>query len=266
MTTNSFNSSGPGASLCQSLIMVDPSGGVWDYVSGNPSSPSATQLTADGSLATPQTASGTYGTGFRLSKNGTTQTYGWTLGTGINLNAGSGNTTSVFIAVNSLTNGANQTPVFVVATTSSAGAFPTIGFSNSIGSGLQPCIFENGSEKQASGDTLSTATAYSLALVDKFNGARAIYIDGSVAASGTNASIGANSQTINHIGNGSSPTGAMDCYVFCIAIFQGDASSNFLTYHNSLTGSGAFSLITQPTPSILAPWQGAGQMGAIVAQ
>lgn len=234
---------GLASAVCNLLVGVGvSSGSVLDF------SPSAATLT----IVTGETAPspGTYGQGFWLSKKDSFHMYGYTVAGVPTFNANAGTSCALFMAVNEIALAANTNAQLVVASAASAGSFPGIQFASTVGSGLQPLLNVGGTNKLSSGDTLTTGTPHSLCIVSTNTGNFTFYVDGSQVAQVANTGSGSSAQTIGRLGSVDGQ-GSMTLQLAYLAYFSaasgpGDvlSAANVLALHNSLTGSGAFALVT----------------------
>ncbi|MGH8221053.1 MAG: hypothetical protein ACREUT_21170 [Steroidobacteraceae bacterium] len=239
-----FNSSGVEAGSCVLLIGVDS-----DNETVKDFSPTGAALTQDAGGSAP--ANGTYGYGFQITEKDSDNDYGYSVSGGPSVNGAAA--TSIFIAYNEIAAAdAEGTYFFPNSSISAQLNAVQILFQEIVGGGLQPELAVEGNALLPSGVDLTTGTPHSIACVSEYGGPWGIYIDGSVAASGSNPGYGGASTTIGRIGNlaGQGSMAANICY---LAYFDTSLSAtDVANLHASLSGGGAFSLISLPAGAGLA--------------
>jgi len=238
MTINTFNPSGVQAANCLSLIGPDADGsGPYDFVTP------ANVLTQDAGGG--PNGSGTYGNDFQLKKTGSFSEAGYTLGTPFSFPGGSGGTgTSVFIAFSSIAADLSSSFPLYSVTAGSYGSYLTALFKSSVSN---TPLANSGSTSKLTGTAVSTGVAFTVAMTADPFGTTAkwnLYQNGSLVTGPTTIANVGSTANVAHLG-GVSGQGALTCNIAYIAFFQTALSSTDVSnLHASLTGGGAFSLIT----------------------
>jgi len=249
MSDQTFNPSGPGGPTCISLIGVGTSSGaVKDFVT-----PSNT-LTQDTGAPGGPTGSGTYGPDFRLYTKDSFDEYGWTLGTPPSFAGGTGQPgVTAFIAFNTIGSpGASSSFYLYEQNATTLGSYATIAFKASVGA-LTP-IVTAGSTNKLTGTAQGAGTAFTVAASGSFGASNtwSLYINGALSTSSALVNTGATAP-IGRIGgqNGQGNLGGSTGVGIAYAAFFNSvlSSTDISNLHASLTGGGAFGLLTPGTPS-----------------
>jgi hypothetical protein len=267
MAINTFNPGGTRGGVCRSLVMVDADGAtVLDFVDiFNSNSGTMTQDTGASPPGIATIASA--GKAFQLARIASTfDVYGYTFTDPVTFSSASGNWESLFIAF-VMTSAAVGNALLQAQSSSTQGNFPGVGFAASVGSGVEPFLATGSTNLLASGTTLVTTFFHTVGISFTYGGATGIYIDGGTAnggsqATGTDSGHGSIGQSIGRIGNVNGQ-GYIGIQIFAWAYFHDTTAtsplsqSDFAALHNSITGSGAFSLINTSVNTPITPGVGA---------
>lgn len=211
----------------------------------------AVTITRNASGSTNVIAPGFYGDGFGLDGSGSFTSWGWTLANvpatlgpaGISGMPGNvtNNNSSIFVAANSFASANSHSPFFdCSAATNKAGASSGKG-------GLYLTL--SGGATLTGVTSLSTTAQFPMMTTWSYNagaGGAQIYYGASstpdITASSTN--VGSTSSVMQTLGPASGQ-GNVHASIFCIVVLDTIVSgSDYLRLANSLTGSGAFALVT----------------------
>lgn len=222
--------------------------------------PNGATLSLD-SMGTGPSTSGTYGGALRLRKSGSSSVYGYTVSGLPNFSSGSGQSVAVFIAFNQIVTAASNIEYLLSNSSTTLGSgIPSIAFSGSVGSGLEPYLNISTSNHLSSGQDFSTGVAHSMCAVSTYGNNFTFYVDGSSVATGSNSGYGGTAQNIGRFG-GVNGDGYIEMDIFVIAYFVASSTSDVLNatdvsnLHSSLTGGNAFALWTLPPPPVVPPSQ-----------
>lgn len=246
-----FNSSGVGGANCEWLIGLDndaSNGNLTEFVG------LGTTFTPDNSGSQANT-SGSYGWGFTLDFSGTNFTnYGFGVSPTLPFNAGSGHAWTLFIAFNGIASPGvtHGTVYFLSQSTSVIGsALPDIVINSTVGAYTPSMV--SGSTAEANGTSAGSATAFWVAISGGYGNSSPndnwqIYQGSSTPAGSATVSNTGSNISLARIGgvNGQGSFGGT-CGLAYVAKFNTILSgADIASLGSSLTGSGAFSLITLP--------------------
>lgn len=251
----SLNTSDPLYSHIVQCVMVDPSNSAVVDVAN-----SGVSFTRNASGTTNVVSSGTYGDGWGIDGDGSFTCWGWAAA-GIPASLGPagvslipGNSTnpdlSIFVALNSFTSAANN--AYFVDNGGSV-QMTQVGVS-----GGKDVLYENAGTILGTGtQTLPTASAFTLLSTWVYNGGANggnVYYNGSTTADlSVTAGPNGSGSTMANLGT-TSGQGSLKCSVFALVLFDSILTgSDFQRLTTSLTGGGAFALISSSAPVTPGP-------------